>query len=122
MSKYLARALRKRMTPQEVKLWVHLGALRSRGHHFRRQAPLGGYILDFVSFKDRVVIELDGGQHGEAENMKADAMRDAMLAREGFQALRFWNNEIDEGLDGVWRIIMDALNEARPRRLEDEAK
>jgi len=59
-----ARELRKRLTPQEVKLWVKLRELKPLGFHFRRQAPIGSYIVDFVSFSARIVIEVDGGQHG----------------------------------------------------------
>jgi very-short-patch-repair endonuclease len=62
-----ARALRKRLTPQEVKLWVKLRELKPLGFHFRWQAPVGRYIVDFVSFGDRVVVEIDGGQHGLPE-------------------------------------------------------
>jgi very-short-patch-repair endonuclease len=61
MANELARQLRKTMTPQEVKLWVHLRKWRSRGFHFRRQAPRGGYIVDFVCLRERLVIEVDGG-------------------------------------------------------------
>ena len=115
MSKGLARALRKRMTPQEVILWVHLRMLRKRGHHFRRQAPFGPYILDFVSFKDKLAIELDGSQHADGSQKKKDAVCDELLEREGFTVLRFWNNEVDDYLDGVWRLIMDALLAAKLR-------
>jgi very-short-patch-repair endonuclease len=59
-----ARALRKRLTPQEVKLWVKLRELKPLGFHFRRQAPIGRYIVDFVSFRSQLIIEADGGQHG----------------------------------------------------------
>jgi very-short-patch-repair endonuclease len=61
-----ARALRKRLTPQEVKLWVKLRELKPLGIHFRRQAPIGRYIVDFASFASRIVIEIDGGQHNIA--------------------------------------------------------
>jgi very-short-patch-repair endonuclease len=59
-----ARALRKRLTPQEAKLWVKLRELKPLGFHFRRQAPIGRYIVDFASLKQRLIIEVDGGQHG----------------------------------------------------------
>jgi very-short-patch-repair endonuclease len=62
-----ARALRKRLTPQEVKLWVKLRELKPLGFHFRRQAPLGRYIVDFVSFGSKLIVEADGGQHGMAQ-------------------------------------------------------
>src|SRR3954465_973228 len=63
MANEIARALRKRMTPQEVKLWVHLRSWRTRGFHFRRQAPRDDFIVDFVCLKHRLIVEVDGGQH-----------------------------------------------------------
>jgi very-short-patch-repair endonuclease len=67
-----ARALRKRLTPQEVKLWVKLRELKLLGFHFRRQAPIGRYIVDFVSFRSQLIIEADGGQHGMPEGARSD--------------------------------------------------
>jgi very-short-patch-repair endonuclease len=104
-----ARALRKRLTPQEVKLWVKLRELKTLGFHFRRQAPIGRHIVDFVSFGSKLVIEVDGGQHGMADGVRADQVRDAFLQSQGFRVLRFWNSEIDANLEGVMESIMDAL-------------
>jgi len=104
MANERARALRKAMTPQEVKLWVQLRQLRSQGFHFRRRAPLEGYILDFVCFKHRLIVEVDGNQHGEDAGLAHDARRDARLAEQGF--LRFWNHEVDANLDGVVETIV----------------
>ncbi len=101
MANESARALRKRMTPQEVKLWVHLRALKGQGFHFRRQAPREGYIVDFACLKAKLVIEIDGAQHGEPRQMQRDVERDAKLVAAGFKVLRFWNNEVNENLDGV---------------------
>ncbi len=112
-----ARQLRKTLTPQEVKLWIHLREWRSRGFHFRRQAPRGGYILDFVCLKHRLVVELDGGQHGEAAHARRDAKRDAQLAALGFRVLRFWNSGVDENIAGVLTRINDALRNNPHRRL-----
>jgi very-short-patch-repair endonuclease len=75
-----ARALRKRLTPQEVKLWVKLRELKPLGYHFRRQAPIGHYIVDFVSFRHQLVIEADGGRHGMPDGARLDQVRDAFLA------------------------------------------
>ncbi len=103
--------MRKTMTPQETKLWVHLRALRDRGRHFRRQAPRLNYILDFVCLRCRLVIEVDGSQHGW--RAAHDTERDRRLAeRGGFRVLRFWNNDIDENLPGVMQTILNALAEA----------
>ena len=115
MANEIARALRKRLTPQEVKLWVKLRELKRLGFHFRRQAPVGPYIVDFVSFKSRLVVEADGGQHGMPEGVKSDLSRDDFLRSQGFQVFRFWNSDIDTNLDGVMQTIFSALtsNEVR---------
>ncbi|MCK6383509.1 MAG: DUF559 domain-containing protein [Rhodocyclaceae bacterium] len=103
-----ARKLRHDMTDAERRLWSRL-----RGHqlgaHFRRQAPLERYVLDFVCFPARLVIEVDGGQHAESE---ADRGRDAWLKERGFRVLRFWNNDVLGNTDGVVETIMEALKDA----------
>jgi len=104
-----ARELRQSLTRQEARLGLQLRAMRRDGSHFRRQAPLLGFYLDFVCFKRRLVIEIDGSQHGEDVQADHDAMRDAMLRRAGFRTLRFWNSDIDANLDGVMVTIQQAL-------------
>jgi very-short-patch-repair endonuclease len=104
-----ARALRKRLTPQEVKLWVRLRELKPLGFHFRRQAPIGRYIVDFVSFKSRLVIEADGGQHGMPDGVQSDQSRDDFLRSQGFRVLRFWNSDIDANPEGVMETVFGAL-------------
>jgi very-short-patch-repair endonuclease len=106
-----ARALRKRLTPQEVKLWVKLRELKPLGFHFRRQAPIGPYIVDFVSFRSQLVIEADGGQHGTHEGTQSDRVRDAFLQSHGFRILRFWNSDIDANLAGVMESILSVLKQ-----------
>ena len=106
-----ARALRKRLTPQEVKLWVKPRELKPLGFHFRRQAPIGPYIVDFVSFRSQLVIEADGGQHGTHEGTQSDQVRDAFLQSHGFRILRFWNSDIDANLAGVMESILSALKQ-----------
>jgi len=98
------------MTDAERKLWSRLRA-HQLGAHFRRQAPLGPYVLDFVCFTARVVVEVDGGQHADSEK---DHVRDAWLQAQGFRVLRFWNNEVLENIDGVLEAIMAELNKAPP--------
>lgn len=117
MANEKARRLRKSMTPQEVKLWVHLRTWRGRGYHFRRQSPREGYIVDFVCMRHRLVIEIDGGQHNENFHAE-DRKRDQNLNREGFKVLRFWNNEVDRNLSGVLEVIDRELSVYRtpPRR------
>jgi very-short-patch-repair endonuclease len=106
----MARRLRKRMTPQEVKLWVHLRSWKQRGFHFRRQAPRDDFIVDFVCLKHRLIVEVDGGQHNIDSHAQRDQMRDRHFIRQGFRVLRFWNNEVDCNLDGVLTQINNALN------------
>jgi very-short-patch-repair endonuclease len=105
MANEIARRLRKTMTPQEVKLWVHLRASKDQGLHFRRQVPREGYIVDFACLKSKIVIEVDGAQHGEPGLSDKDAERDARLSAGGFKVLRFWNNEVNESLDAVVETI-----------------
>lgn len=101
-----ARILRKNMTDAEQLLWRHLRAHRLCGQKFRRQQPVGPYIVDFVHFGARLVIEADGGQHnGSAE----DAARDAWLQSQGFTVLRFWNDEILLNIDVVLEVILGEL-------------
>jgi very-short-patch-repair endonuclease len=101
-----ARRLRAEMTPQERKLWTQLRDLNNRlGLNIRRQAPIGRYIADFVEFGRKLVIEVDGGQHGGPE----DAARDAWFAAEGFTVLRVWNSDVDGNLEGVMQLVLDAL-------------
>ncbi len=97
--------MRREPTEAEAKLWSILRGQRLGGLKFRRQDQLGDYIVDFVCFGARVIVEADGGQH--AEN-SADAVRDAWLTEQGFRVLRFWNNDILGNLDGVARVILDA--------------
>ena len=105
---YRARELRNAMTEPEVILWSRLRRLGADRFQFRRQVPFRGYYLDFVCFRRRLVIEIDGGQHAEPEQAAHDAVRDAVLAREGFQVLRFWNGEVRRNLTGVMHSILMA--------------
>jgi very-short-patch-repair endonuclease len=117
MANEIARKLRKTMTPQEVKLWVKLRELRASGHHFRRQSPVLIYIVDFECRRSRVIVEVDGTQHGFDANRERDLVRDENLRRAGYRILRFANPEIDRELDAVMETILSALNSANPTRL-----
>ena len=97
------------MTPTEVRLWKHLKQLRAEGFHFRRQAPFRGYYLDFVCFSRRLVVELDGAHHGDGPQEAHDAVRDAVLRRQDFTVLRFWNYQVRENVGGVIHNIRLAL-------------
>jgi len=109
-----ARALRKSLTPQEVKVWVKLRELKPLSFHFRRQAPIGRYIVDFASFGSRVVVEIDGGQHGLPQGAQVDRERDAFLQSQGFNVLRYWNSDVDGNLEGVMESILSVLNTPTP--------
>jgi very-short-patch-repair endonuclease len=106
-----ARAMRKKMTPPEVTLWCQLRALKTKGWHFRRQAPEGSYFLDFVCRQSRLVVEVDGIQHSEVEQEEHDKARDAYLKERGFCVLRFWAADIEHELDGVMSAIRAALGD-----------
>ena len=97
-----SRALRREMTPAERVLWRGLREAFAR-LHFRKQVPFGPYYADFASHGAKLVIELDGGQHGEAEGY--DEARTKFLNGEGYRVLRFWNNEVLRNLDGVLTVI-----------------
>ena len=105
------RELRKRQTDVEQRLWQRLRDRRLLGHKFRRQYSIGPYVADFVCLKRKVVIELDGGQHGEGAAEKYDRRRDAFLERKGFTVLRFWNNQVLLETEAVLRAILRALEE-----------
>ena len=101
----LGKALRKRPTDAEQLLWMHSRMKQMEGLKFRRQQPIDNYIVDFVCFENRIVIEVDGGQHA-AENSK-DRERDSYLQQFGFKVLRFWNNEVLQNTNGVLEIIRE---------------
>ncbi|MCJ7832999.1 MAG: DUF559 domain-containing protein [Deltaproteobacteria bacterium] len=97
-----AKNLRKQATNTELSLWFYLQAKQLDGIKFRRQQPIGKYIVDFVCFEKKIIIEVDGGQHLESEN---DKNRDEWLAKQGFKVLRFWNNEVLTNMIGVLEVI-----------------
>ncbi|HZO45396.1 MAG TPA: endonuclease domain-containing protein [Xanthobacteraceae bacterium] len=105
-----ARTLRRDTTPAERKLWWHLRSLSRSRSHFRRQATIGPYFADFACHDLRVVIELDGGQHGRADQMIADAKRSEIFEERGYRVLRFWNNEVQGNIEGVLSVIQSALD------------
>ena len=106
-----AKALRKNMTDAEQLLWRHLRAHRMCDHKFRRQQPIGPYIVDFVHFGARLVVEADGGQHNGSVG---DAARDAWLRNQGFTVLRFWNNDILQNVEVVLEAILKELAKGAP--------
>ena len=109
-----ARDLRHRQTDAETKLWQHLRARRLEPLKFRRQFPIGNFIVDFCCKERRLVIELDGGQHAEPEAIAADERRTLALEARGYRVIRFWDNEVLQNLDGVVEAILEALHGTSP--------
>jgi very-short-patch-repair endonuclease len=99
------------MTDAERALWFLLRRKQIDGHHFRKQVPIGRYIVDFACLDARLMIEVDGGQHSDAA--KADAEHDAWLQSQNFRVLRFWNDDVLKNPEGVMQVIVEAL-EATP--------
>ena len=105
-----AKAMRSQSTEAEQRMWQLLRAHRFDGHKFKRQVPIDFYIADFVCLRQRLIVELDGGQHAESES---DAKRDAYLRSKGFRIIRIWNNDLFTNEEGVAELILSAL-EAPP--------
>jgi very-short-patch-repair endonuclease len=101
----LSRNLRKRQTDAENLLWHHLRGKQLEGFRFRRQHPIGRYIVDFVCLEKRLILEIDGGQHADENENDKDKQRDAWLNSQGFRVMRFWNNEVLQNLEGVLKTI-----------------
>ena len=113
-----AKKLRGNMTDAERRLWYRLRGHRFDGHKFKRQVPVGRYVVDFACLGRKLVVEVDGGQH--ADNQR-DAVRDSYLQNEGFRVLRFWNNDILTNLDGVAEAIAKELSTPHPARASRES-
>jgi very-short-patch-repair endonuclease len=107
-----ARELRNKPTEVERFLWRHLRLRQIDGYKFRRQRPIGKYIVDFVCLEKFLVIEVDGGQH-DGENFY-DTERDSWLRSQGFTVLRFWNHEVLSGTEEVLAVIQKALSTPPP--------
>jgi very-short-patch-repair endonuclease len=104
-----AKQLRKRQTEAEKRLWFKLRDKQLKDVKFRRQVPIGNYIVDFVSFEKKLIIEIDGNPHRETQTRVNDTQRSLWLQEQGFKVLRFWNSEIENNLDKVVRKIKDTL-------------
>ena len=106
----LARKLRKNMTPQELKLWGILRNRKFKNLTFKRQYPIGDYIVDFICKEKWLIIEIDGGQHNTPDAIEYDRIRTEYLNNRGFNVIRFWNNDIDNNIDGVFSVIDNYTN------------
>ena len=103
-----ARKLRKNSTDAERLLWSRLRARQLVGVKFKRQVPLAGYIVDFVSLERKLIIEVDGGQHGERS--RPDAERTAALEKCGYHVVRFWNHDVLQNIEGVLDSVLQELH------------
>jgi len=101
-----ARELRDRSTDAERLFWSRVRAHRLSGFKFKRQQPIGPYIVDFFCSDANLIVELDGGQHATDAD---DSIRDAWLNGEGYRVLRFWNNDVLTNVDGVIETVMKYL-------------
>jgi len=123
--KSLARTLRKDSTDAERRLWQRLRNRELLGWKFRRQHPIGCYIVDFACIEKKLIIELDGSQH--AESQTADSVRSEYFKKKGYQVLRFWNNDVLVRGEAVLNVILSYLNQdppspqpSPPRRAREE--
>jgi len=105
----LCRDMRTNATNAEALLWKLLRNRQLGGRKFRRQNPVGGFILDFYCHEAQVGIELDGGGHADTRQAEYDAQRTRILARNGIRVLRFWNNQVMEETEAVVMVIWDAV-------------
>ena len=98
----------------EQRFWLAVRDRRLGGFKFRRQATIGPFVVDFLCVERRLIVELDGGQHGD----KADRRRQAWLEAQGYRVLRFWNNEVLGNWEGVLEVVLSALMEAPAASVE----
>ena len=106
-SPQLARRLRLRSTDAERRLWRHLRDRQLAGYKFRRQRPIGRYVVDFLCMEHRLIVEVDGGQRDW--NADADRLRTEALTASGYRVIRFWNNDVLSNTEGVLQQILQAL-------------
>ena len=107
-----ARMLRRKMTDAEKKLWQMLRSRQTEGYRFRRQVPLGRFIVDFVCHEAKLIVEIDGGQHDPSSELEASRTR--FLESEGYRVLWFWNNEVLDNPEGVHSVIAENFTGSPP--------
>jgi very-short-patch-repair endonuclease len=120
-----ARRLRVKATDAEVLLWKRLRTIETEGTHFRRQVPIGPYIVDFACMAARLVIELDGSQHATDANRERDRQRTRWLESEGYRVIRFWNNDLTSNMEGILETVYAALygsRDAEPQPLKHQRR
>jgi very-short-patch-repair endonuclease len=106
----LVRELRRKQTDAESILWAKLRNSRLDGVKFRRQHPVGNYVVDFISLDTLLIIEIDGGQHNDPVKIIEDEVRTLFLESKGYRVMRFWNSDIFENLIGVLEKIHESLS------------
>ncbi|HSI40500.1 MAG TPA: endonuclease domain-containing protein [Xanthobacteraceae bacterium] len=105
-----ARRLRRDQTDAEQRLWAYLRNRQLGGWKFRRQVPVGCYVVDFLCPDAKLAVELDGGQH----STETDAERTRIIEADGYLVIRFWNNEVNENIEGVLARIIETLRASTP--------
>ncbi len=105
-----SRELRNNMTPQEHKFWSIVRNRQFYGYRFLRQVIIGDYIVDFVCKTEFIIVEIDGGQHNISDNISKDTNRTKYLEGMGYKVVRFWNNDIDNNIEGVYEKLKDVFN------------
>ena len=108
---HIARNLRKNKTKEEDVLWQLLRNRQFMGLKFKRQVPIGNYIVDFVCEEKKLVIEIDGGQHSIPDNVKADKVRTDYINSKGYRVVRFWNNDINQNIEGVYETLLSMVRD-----------
>ena len=108
-SSTLPKELRQRQNDAEGRLWYFLRNRQINSCKFRRQHRMGSFIVDFVCLEEKLIIELDGGQHNEVSNKEKDTIRTNWLEKEGYKVLRFWDNDVLANIEGVVEVIRKIL-------------
>ena len=106
----LAKILRSNQTEAEQKLWAYLRAHRLEELKFREQQPFEGYIVDFINYEHRIIIEVDGSQHNEPADLEVDKNRTACFQNNRYRVLRFWDHDVLTNIDGVLEVICKAIH------------
>jgi very-short-patch-repair endonuclease len=113
--------MRQQLTKAELQLWLQLRKPGIEGLRFRRQTPIGPYIVDFFCPEKKLIIEVDGGHHSHPAEARHDATRDVWLAEQGYKVIRFWNETVMKDLEGVCTAILEASKDDRSSNEERDA-
>ncbi|ODT76826.1 MAG: hypothetical protein ABS76_30105 [Pelagibacterium sp. SCN 64-44] len=106
-----ARKLRREQTPAERRFWIILHPWREAGLHWRRQTPIGPYVVDFACKREKLIVEIDGDTHYSEAGRAHDRGRSAFLEQRGYRIVRFSNAEVTGNGDGVFAVLMEMLGE-----------